>query len=483
MIFLLACTAPSYHGQVVVRVPVDSPEAVQRLAQRGDLWSEHIVDSAIVRLDRSELPELGSYEVLIPDVQQAIYASYATGTSTGSFWDDWRDLDEIEEHLEELDTLSGEAEVVVLGTSLEGRDILGLEISRPSDEHDKLGVLVSGTQHAREWVAASTALWMAEHLVMGSGLDPEVDALLDQWKFVVVPVVNPEGYEYSWTTDRMWRKNRRDNGDGTYGVDLNRNWDLAWGGVGSSSAGSSDNYHGSAPFSEPETAALSDYLASRPRIGMYLDLHNFSQLVLHPFGFTSTLAADDPAFAAASAEAALQMGALDGSVWDAGPFYTRLYPASGVAIDWAYVEHGANAWLIELSDRGQYGFLLPADQIVGVAEEAWEGLVALTQAARPRLHLEISSMTSGQTGWAAVHRAEAGEVIEIYTSTTGPGLTVLADGTSLELDQASRLGSMSATSRGRRTLGFNVSPAPGSTLWVQARQGSVLSVPQSEVVQ
>jgi hypothetical protein len=300
---------------------------------------------------------------------------------------------------------------------------------------------------------------------------------------VLVPVANPDGYDYTWTTDRMWRKNRRDNGDGTFGVDLNRNWDLAWGTAGASGAGASENYEGSAPFSEPETAALSDYLAARPRIGMYLDLHSFGQLVLHPFGFTATPAADAAALSTAGAEAALQMGAVDGSVWDAGSFHTRLYPASGVALDWAYVEHGANAWLFELSDRGQYGFLLPADQIVGVAEEAWEGLLALTQAARPRLHLELSPMTSGQMGWAAVHRAEASARIEVYTSITGPGLTVLGDGTELELDQASLLGAMAASPRGRRTLGFNVSPAAGATLWVQARSGSLLSVPQSEVVQ
>jgi hypothetical protein len=485
LLWTLACTAePSWRGQVVVRVPVDAPEDVSRLSEVGDLWSEHVSDSAVVRVDRAELAAIGPHEVLIPDVQQAVRASFATGTGTPSFWDDWRDLDEIEQHLQELDGLSDEAALVVIGTSLEGRDILALEISRPGAPADRLGVLISGTQHAREWVAASTTLWMAEHLVLGSGLDPEVDALLDQWRFVLVPVANPDGYDYTWTTDRMWRKNRRDNGDGSYGVDLNRNWDLAWGSVGASGAGSSENYEGSAPFSEPETAALSAYLASRPQIGMYLDLHSFGQLVLHPFGFTSVLAADDAALAAAGAEAALQMGALGGATWNAGPFYTRLYPASGVALDWAYVRHGANAWLLELPDRGQYGFLLPADQIVGVAEETWAGMVALTAAARPRLHLELSPMTAGQVGWAAVHRADASALVEVYTSTAGPGLTVLADGTELELDQASLLCAMTATSRGRRTLGFAVPPgAAGSTLWAQARMGSLLSVPLSEVVQ
>lgn len=488
-VWLWACSETVAHrGEVVVRVAVQTPEELARIAAKGDLWSEHVVDSAVIALHRRELSDIGPYEMLIDDLPRAIDGSMSSlgGTSTVpvSFWEDWHDLEDIEAHMEDLAARGGEASLVSIGTSLEGRDILALEIRRPSVRPDSLGILVTGTQHAREWVAASSALWMAEHLVDGSGTDADVDLLLDEWRVIIVPVVNPDGYRYSWTTDRLWRKNRRDNGDGSFGVDLNRNWDLAWSSVGSSDLGTSDNYHGTEAFSEPESAAVAHLLARRSKVGIYLDLHSFSQLVLHSFAFTSLPAPDDLALGAAGTSAADAMAALSGTTWSAGSLNTQLYPGSGVGIDWAYAERGVSAWLFELRDRGQYGFLLPADQIVDAAEEAWAGLLALTASERPRLSLSLSVLTAGSPATASVDRADAGANIEIYTSAVGPGTTVLSDGVVIELAGATLLGSTTASDHGRRTLSFDVAAGTaGSTLWAQARSGMIRSAPVSDDVQ
>ena len=96
-------------------------------------------------------------------------------------------------------------------------------------------------------------MYVAESFITGYGNDTLITELVDELEIFVIPVVNPDGYVYTWGPQRLWRKNRRDNGNGTFGVDLNRNWGYEWGGVGSSGDPGSGTYRGTAPFSEPET--------------------------------------------------------------------------------------------------------------------------------------------------------------------------------------------------------------------------------------
>ena len=55
-------------------------------------------------------------------------------------------------------------------------------------------------------------------------IDPVVRSLVDSTRIVIVPVVNPDGYLFSWSSERYWHKNRRPNNPSDFGVDLNRNW-------------------------------------------------------------------------------------------------------------------------------------------------------------------------------------------------------------------------------------------------------------------
>lgn len=107
---------------------------------------------------------------------------------------------------------------------------------------------------------------------------------------VLVPMANPDGYEFSHTTDRMWRKNRRETPDSACrGVDLNRNWAKAWGSSGSSGDPCSDTYRGVEAFSEPETQALRDLaLAWMERISLYLSFHSYGNFVLHPWSYSES---------------------------------------------------------------------------------------------------------------------------------------------------------------------------------------------------
>ena len=290
------------------------------------------------------------------------------------FDDAWQDLAAFEAQIAWLATLRGVVREPI-GTSFEGRTIWAIRIrSAEAPDTPRPGFLVTALQHAREWVAGAAAMHIAERLAQGD--DPVAQAVLEDWDVWVVPVVNPDGYRYSWTTDRLWRKNRATDPSGAVGVDLNRNWGHAWGGPGSRAEPEHNNFRGSGAFSEPETAALQTWVQATGALAAHLDLHSPGQLVLTPWAHTSTPGPDAEWLGAGAEAARAAMEAVNGHPYDAGTFHDRLYPGSGVAIDWTHAR-GLDSYLFELRDRGQFGFLLDDEQRALAVSEAWAGFVAL----------------------------------------------------------------------------------------------------------
>lgn len=171
---------------------------------------------------------------------------------------------------------------VSIGKSLEGRDMRVLVI-------DKAGprapiVWIDAGIHAREWISSATATFMINELVNNYIGNKDI---VDNLNIHILPMSNPDGYEYSRSTDRLWRKNRRlDFRSNCQGVDLNRNWGFHWGGIGASGNPCSSTYHGSSAFSEPETRNIKNYLEDlrvKPVLGY--SIHSYSQLLLWPYGF------------------------------------------------------------------------------------------------------------------------------------------------------------------------------------------------------
>ena len=229
------------------------------------------------------------------------------------------------------------------------RDILAIKISdNVGVEEDEPEFLLVALHHAREWPTHETALNVIENLTEGYGLDTRVSWLIDNREIWIVPVVNPDGLDYALTVDDMWRKNRRDNLDGTFGVDLNRNYNGsengdplgAWGGAGTSDLTSSDLYCGEAPFSEPETQAVRD-LARAHDFQIAFDFHTYDDSVMWPWGYTANLTADDEHFV----DIGQQLAALNG--------YTAaqsvdMYATTGDSLDWLYGSLGIFAFLFEM---------------------------------------------------------------------------------------------------------------------------------------
>jgi murein tripeptide amidase MpaA len=387
---------PDYHGDRVVRlVPTDLRMLRTALAMADDVWShgaavgrslEILVDQqSFDGLVRAGVP----FEVMIEDVgglvaaerkRLADAAANEGGIAGGDAWfAEFKTFAQIDAKLDELVAARPDlCSIVVVGQSVEGRTIRGIRIS--AAPAGAPAIVFNACQHAREWVSPMTVMYVADRLVADAAVDPATQMLLQQAEIFVIPVVNPDGYIYSWDVDRFWRKNRRNNGNGTFGVDLNRNWGFQWGGPGASASSSSDTYRGPFPFSEPETQAMRDFFSARPQIVSHIDFHSFSQLVLSPWGWTEAPAPDDLYLRSMAERMADAIFSVHQVPYVSGPIASTLYVASGNAVDWAYGARGVFSYTIELRDTGTFGFVLPPDQILPTAEENYAAAFELASA-------------------------------------------------------------------------------------------------------
>ncbi len=267
------------------------------------------------------------------------------------------------------------AMVVDIGDSWEksqgiaDRDILAIKLSgNVAVEEDEPEVLFVGAHHAREWISVEVPLMLARHLADNYATDPLIRSQLDNGAIWIVPMVNPDGHHYSVVADRWWRKNRRLNADGSYGVDLNRNYGYQWGGPGSSSDPRSDTYRGTAPFSEPESQAIRDLGLAHDFEAM-ITYHNYSQLVLYPWGYDSVAAPEKRLLDGMAREMADLIQGVHGVRYTPQQS-SELYLSSGTTDDWFYGELGTWGFTIELRPKGfPWFFELPESQIVPTFEE------------------------------------------------------------------------------------------------------------------
>jgi len=264
-----------------------------------------------------------------------------------------------------------------IGKSVQGRDIFLLRLGVTPVTKAKPVIYFQGGQHAREWISPITVMYVVEQLLTSS--DPTIQSFLNEAIIDVVIHLNPDGYFYTWqnSNNRLWRKNRKLVAANVYGVDLNRNWADHWGGEGSSGTPSSDTYRGTAPFSEPETKAVLDWISFTQKtlvlIGA-IDFHSYSQLILRPYGWTYENSPDEAVLNAMGAGMATAIKESFGKVY-VNQKAIGLYPASGTAEDWFYSVGIRFSYTIELRDTGLYGFLLPADQILPTAKEIWNSMI------------------------------------------------------------------------------------------------------------
>jgi carboxypeptidase T len=277
----------------------------------------------------------------------------------------------------ELKTLaSNNADIVALdsiGKSLEGREIWHLRISTDlANSSAKPGAVFMGGHHAREHLSIETPFLLAQKLIQGYRTsDLEVIRLIQGREIHIIPMVNPDGAEHDIASGsyRYWRKNRRPVTAREFGVDLNRNYDLAWGSVGASNDPASDTYRGAKAFSEPETQAIKKFIEDHTNLTVLLSFHTFSELILYPWGHTYDKIGEDRDFQVHKTMAET-MAQWNGYTPEQS---SDLYPAAGDTTDWAYGVHHIVSFTFELdpTDMFRGGFYPGASVVENVSRKNW----------------------------------------------------------------------------------------------------------------
>jgi len=387
-------TKKSYEGYQVLRTSPLTQETsamlreVQLSSNRLDFWSDpltgrpadintppELVDGLKEMLDSKGV----TYTIMIEDLEKLIedtrpgqnVTAKSGGKRYAMDWNDYHDHDTLNEFIAALADANDFAKIIPIGKSYEGRDmnVLAIEKAGPGAPN----VFLEAGIHAREWIAPAVATFIVRALVEDNADHPDY---LDKINWYFIPSANPDGYMYSMTDDRMWRKTRSDTGSaaGCKGVDPNRNWGYHFGEAGVSYDKCSEVYCGETAFSEVETANIRDFVQTLdpvPVLGWCF--HSYSQLWLWPYGYAYDAYPDNwQEIKQLAEDASDALYQVHGTIFD--PINSaELYPAAGASDDW-YKSIGMRfVFTTELRDTGRYGFVLPKDQIIPSGEEMWAG--------------------------------------------------------------------------------------------------------------
>jgi len=252
---------------------------------------------------------------------------------------------------------------------------------------NKPSVWLDGGIHAREWVSPATVTFIANKLIEESIRGGKEYKLVNSVNWYIVPNMNPDGYEYSMTRDRMWRKTR--SSDGSFaatvlrclGTDPNRNWEYQWGGKGTSSNPCSQIYRGPKAASEPEVFSTQNYIyAKKDEFKLFLTFHSYSQMIFTPWGYDNVALEDKADLMEVAEKAANALKAVHGTEYTWGSSPELLYAAAGGSEDWARGVAGIKfSYCYELRDKGTHGFILPPEQITPSGEETFESVKAMVE--------------------------------------------------------------------------------------------------------
>ena len=306
-----------------------------------------------------------SFSILSNDVEKEINKQMdriqnIKASGSLNFFSTYRDLYEINDYLNSLIEKSNIVSKEVIGQSYEGRDLSVFKISVDTGVEDKPAIFINGCQHAREWVTPMVAIYLIENLLQDYLNINEIKILLENVDVYILPVVNPDGYVYTWEKDRWWRKNRQINNESDcVGIDLNRNWDFDWNGNESTSENPcSYIYVGSGPFSAAETYFLSNYMSSIPNLVGHIDAHSYSSLIVGPWSSSNELTADNEEIfcLGTSMQAAVSNTNDYPYIFGTGTVNNLLYLISGGMVDWVYDDLSALSFLYEMRPASLYYF-------------------------------------------------------------------------------------------------------------------------------
>ncbi|XP_007436049.1 carboxypeptidase A1 [Python bivittatus] len=352
-----------------VRVPFPSLQRVKVFLESNDIQYSIMINNVQRLVDEEK-----SHMMLQRQVQEMSLATFNYAA--------YHNLDTIYSF---MDLLVREKPLLVskieIGQTTEGRPINVLKFSTGGT--NRPAIWIDTGIHSREWITQASGVWFAKKIFDDHGKDPSLTSIMNKFDIFLEIVTNPDGFAYTHTKNRMWRKTRsKRSGTSCVGVDPNRNWAAGFGGAGSSGNPCSDTYRGPYAQSEPEVQAIVDFVQLHGNIKAFISIHSYSQLLLYPYGYTQKQAADHLELDALAKKAITALASLHGTKYRYGSIIKAIYQASGGTVDWTYDQGIKYSYTFELRDAGRYGFLLPADQIVPTAEETWLALMVIMEHTR-----------------------------------------------------------------------------------------------------
>ncbi|KAL8731436.1 MAG: hypothetical protein Q9166_003411 [cf. Caloplaca sp. 2 TL-2023] len=428
----------TYRGDVVLRFNLSSPEDAAALSEAInvlflDVW-EFNADWVDIRLSKDVVPSLlgllpqsmqHAHSPLMHDLAQAIFESYPTlafeepsppaqddrpfsamlqtsenTDQTNIFFRNYQPLSVILPWMRLLHSLfPTHVRLINVGVSYEGRDIPALRVGiHPTNSEKPLGprktIVVTGGSHAREWISTSTVNYVAYSFITAYGKTKEITRLLEEFDWVFIPTLNPDGYVYTWENDRLWRKNRQQTSlRFCPGVDLDHSYNFKWDHESNAANNPcSESFAGEGPFQGVEARRFATWARNETQnnnvsIEAFVDLHSYSQQILYPYSYTcSTIppALENLEELAIGLAKAIRItngevygvtAACEGSVANEKKSWPRMESGGGSALDWFYHELDVKySYQIKLRDTGSYGFLLPSKNIVPTGREAFNAI-------------------------------------------------------------------------------------------------------------
>ncbi|KAF0874363.1 PLSL protein, partial [Crocuta crocuta] len=318
------------------------------------------------------------FSILVEEVEDLIQQQTANDTvsprTSSSYYEQYHSLNEIYSWMEVITENYPEmVEKIHIGSSYEKYPLYVLKLSRKG-QTAKNAIWIDCGIHAREWISPAFCLWFVGYVTQFYGKENLYTSLLTHMDFYVMPVVNVDGYDFTWKKNRMWRKNRSfHENNPCIGTDLNRNFaSKHWCEEGASSFSCSETYCGLYPESEPEVKAMANFLRKNiNHIKAYISMHSYSQQILFPYSYNRSKSKDHEELSLVASEAARAIENTNRNIrYTHGSGSESLYLAPGGSDDWIYDLGIKYSFTIELRDKGRYGFLLPERYIKPTCTEA-----------------------------------------------------------------------------------------------------------------
>lgn len=441
-----------YGGDLVLRFDINSIDEAEALAQAInvlflDVW-EFTTDWVDIRLSKDVVPSLlgllppslqHAHTPLMHDLAQAIFESYPSLTfvdsstspqeasrsftpdlrpstdETNIFFRDYQPLSVIVPWMRLLRSLfPTHVRMINIGVSYEGRDIPAFRVGvHPTNSEQQTSprktIIIAGGSHAREWISTSSVNYVAYSFITGYGKSKPMTKLLENYDWIFIPTLNPDGYVYTWENDRLWRKNRQQTAlRFCKGLDLDRAYGFEWDSESSKNSPCSESFSGESPFEAVESRRFANWVRNETEnnnveIAGFLDFHSYSQQVLYPYSYSCTSSPPSlenleelaiglaKAIRVTNGEKYGVTSACEGSVMTTANkkrtqnnneksktekrMWPRMETGGGSALDWFYHELKVSyAYQIKLRDTGSYGFLLPSKNILPTGKEAFKAV-------------------------------------------------------------------------------------------------------------